>query len=65
MEFLDTVHFCKKKGIHDRQNVIFCLGWERKDLILADFALRTKLYLPSEVRTESYTEFIAQCLTSS
>lgn len=62
MEFLAIVQFWKKKGIHDRQNIIFCLRGEQRKLNLADFALRSELYLPSEVHTVSYTELILVCI---
>ncbi|CAI9302916.1 unnamed protein product [Lactuca saligna] len=44
---------------------LFCLGGERIELSLADFVIRTKLYLQSDVHIESYIEFIAQCLNSA
>lgn len=65
VEFLATVQFRKKKGVHDRKNITFCLGGEIRELSLANFDMRTKLYLPSEGHTESYIEFIAQCLTTN
>lgn len=65
MEFLASICIRKKKGVHDRQNITFCLRGEQRELSLADFALRTELYLPSELHTKSYTEFISHCLNSS
>ncbi|CAI9280404.1 unnamed protein product [Lactuca saligna] len=63
VEFLDIVYFTKKKGVNDRKNITFFLGGERRELSLVDFAMRTNLYLPYEVYSESYIEFIFQCLT--
>lgn len=51
-EFLATISFARKVGIYADDNIKFCLGGEIRSLSLADFALRTEIYLPSEVHLE-------------
>ncbi|CAI9282079.1 unnamed protein product [Lactuca saligna] len=58
-EFLTKVYFARKYGIYDDDNLTFSLGGERCSLSLTDFALRTRIYLPSEVHTELYQQLIA------
>lgn len=55
VKFRSNVRFRKKKGTYDRKNITFCLIGEQREMSLADFAFGTKLYLPSEVHTASYT----------
>ncbi|CAH1427605.1 unnamed protein product [Lactuca virosa] len=62
IEFLAMVSFARKDGIYADKNLTFCLGDERGTLSLADFALRTEIYIPSEVHTESYQQYIAGCV---
>ncbi|CAH1427560.1 unnamed protein product [Lactuca virosa] len=58
-EFLATVSFAKTDGIYADDNLTFCISGERRSLSLADFALRTGIYLQSEVHTQLYQQFIA------
>lgn len=58
-EFLAMVSFARKYGIYVDDNLTFCLSGERCSLSLTDFALRTGIYLPSEVHTKLYQQFIA------
>ncbi|CAH1412457.1 unnamed protein product [Lactuca virosa] len=58
IEFLAMVSFARKDGIFVEDNLSFCLGGERRTLILADFELRTRIYLPSEVHSEAYQQYI-------
>ena len=58
-EFLATVSFARKDGIYADDNLIFCLGGERRSLSLVDFALWVGIYLPAEVHTPLYQQFIA------
>ncbi|CAH1453863.1 unnamed protein product [Lactuca virosa] len=62
VEFLATISFARKDGIFVEYNLSFCLGGERCTLCLADFALRTQIYLPSEVLSEVYQQYIARCI---
>ncbi|CAH1439863.1 unnamed protein product [Lactuca virosa] len=62
MEFLSTVSFARKTGIYADDNLTFCLGGERRTLSLADFSIRIGIYLPSEVDSESYQQYIADCV---
>ncbi|CAH1433904.1 unnamed protein product [Lactuca virosa] len=62
VEFLSTVSFARKAGIYADDNLTFCLGGERRSLTLADFSLRIGIYLPSEVHSESYQQYIANCV---
>ena len=48
--------------MHTRNRVIQREGHE---LSIAVFSMRTKIYLLSEVRTESYLEFIASCIRTT
>lgn len=59
IEFLATVSFARKDGIYTDNNLTFFLCRKRHTLSLADFALRTEIYLPSEVHSESYQQYIA------
>ncbi|CAH1436194.1 unnamed protein product [Lactuca virosa] len=58
VEFLATVSFRRKIGALENGNVTFCLGGERRELSLAELAMRTEIYLPIEFHTNSYLEFI-------
>lgn len=40
-------------------------GGKRRDLSLAEFAMRIEIYLPSEVHIVSYLEFIASCIRTT
>ncbi|CAH1417055.1 unnamed protein product [Lactuca virosa] len=62
VEFLATVYFARKDGIFVEDNLSFCLGGKRRTLSLADFTLRTHIYLPSEVHSEAYEQYIARCI---
>ncbi|CAI9301611.1 unnamed protein product [Lactuca saligna] len=62
IEFLATVSFRRKIGSLENGNLTFCLGGERRDQSLVEFAMRTEIYLPSEVHTESCIEFITGCI---
>ncbi|CAI9303859.1 unnamed protein product [Lactuca saligna] len=59
IEFLAMGSFAWKDGIFVEDNLSFCLGGERHTLSLDDFMLKTQIYLPSEVRSESYQQYIA------
>ncbi|CAH1417605.1 unnamed protein product [Lactuca virosa] len=65
IEFLAMVSFARKDGIYADSNLTFCLGGERRTLSLADFALRAEIYLPSEVHSESYQQYIAGCVRNT
>ncbi|CAH1422734.1 unnamed protein product [Lactuca virosa] len=65
VEFLAAVTFRRNIGIHESANITFCLGGERRELSLAEFAMRTELYISSEVHTESYVEFISSCIRTT
>ncbi|CAI9304538.1 unnamed protein product [Lactuca saligna] len=58
VEFLATVSFRRKIGALKNINFTFYLGGERQELSLAELMMRTKIYLPAEVHTDSYLEFI-------
>ena len=62
IELLAMVSFARKDDIYTNNNLTFCLDGERHTLSLADFALRTEIYLPSEVHFESYQQYIADCV---
>lgn len=54
--------FKRKDGIYDEEHLTFCLCGERPAISLAYFALRTEIYLPSEVHSEAYLEYIVGCV---
>lgn len=54
--------FRRKDDIYDEDSLTFCLSGERRALSLADFALRTEIYLPSEVHSKAYLQYIADCV---
>lgn len=62
VEFLATISFRRKIGALEDGNLTFCLRGETRDLSLAKFAMRTEIYLQSEVHTESNLEFITGCI---
>lgn len=58
IEFLAMVAFCRKISAMENRNITFCLGGEWRELSLVELAIRTEIYLPNEVHTDSYLEFI-------
>ncbi|CAH1418795.1 unnamed protein product [Lactuca virosa] len=58
VENLAIVSFRRKIGALEKKNITFCLKGERRELNLTDLALRTEIYLSSEVHTDYYMEFI-------
>lgn len=56
-----TVSFKRQIGVLEEKNLTFCLGEVTLELSLAEFVMRTEIYLSSEVHIESYLEFIARC----
>ncbi|CAH1417043.1 unnamed protein product [Lactuca virosa] len=65
IEFLATISFARNDGIYADNNLTFFLGGERRTLSLADFALGTQIYLPSEVHSEPYQQYIAGCVRNT
>ncbi|CAI9283616.1 unnamed protein product [Lactuca saligna] len=62
IEFQVTVSFAWEDGILVEDNLSFFLGGERRTLSLADFTLRTHIYLPSEVYSKAYQQYIVGCV---
>lgn len=58
VKLLATISFRRKIGALEENYITFCLRRERRELNLTDLALRTEIYLPYEVQTDSYKEFI-------
>ena len=63
-EFLAAVSFARKDGLYADDNLTFCLGEERRSLSLAYFSLRVGIYLPAEIHTPVYQQFIAASIRS-
>ncbi|CAH1447366.1 unnamed protein product [Lactuca virosa] len=60
IEFLAMISFARKHGIFAKDNLSFCPGGERRTLSLADFAIRTEIYLPAKAHSEPYQQYIAK-----
>ncbi|CAH1453827.1 unnamed protein product [Lactuca virosa] len=56
VELLASASFRRKIGTLEEANLTFGLGGERHELSLADFMIKTKIYLPSEPLQMAHTK---------